>query len=69
MIEEIEVQGVHYRGIMNALTQDFPYKITVFRLSGKMADGHRVDKSWQTWKKFSTLKEAEAAWDELKNQK
>ena len=68
MIEEITINGIQYRGIMNAYTADMPYKITVYKSSGKMSsDGERrVVESWQTWKKYSTLKEAEDAWKELK---
>ena len=70
MIEEIENQGVQYRGIMPAYLADFPYKITVYKSSDRIStSGGRVGRSWQTWKKYSTLKEAEVAWNELKNQK
>ncbi len=67
-IHEIEVSGTRYRGPQINPSVNFPYKITVYRQSGKMStsgSGLPVGFSWQTWKRFRSLSACEVAMDEL----
>lgn len=65
---EVSLYGQSYRGPRPNSSKLFPYKITVYRESSKMSKSgykRRVGFSWQTWKRFSSLREAEAAMEEL----
>ena len=59
MIEEVEVEGIKYRGPLPTHSKDIPWKITVLRPSDKIGEsGQVVGMSWQTYKKFSTAEES-----------
>ena len=59
MIEEIEIRGQKFRGIMCCPSVKTPWKINYSLKFG----------SWKTYGKYSLPSEAEAAWDELKKRK
>jgi len=54
-IEELEIDGRKYRGILGCPSVKTPWKITISNKPG----------SWKTWKKFEYPSEAEAAWSGL----
>jgi len=65
-IDEIQANGVIYRGPLRNSSPANPWKITVYRASHALStSGGRVGKSWQTFGCYSSEAKCRAAMDEI----